>query len=583
VLQLPAQLSTRQRNQTAADAPASQPSRPTIAWWEPIVVGVVTMVVLSLITPRITAYLNPVTGDEPFYLMTAGTIWYHQTLNECQSYRNHEEAKIYPPFYGQAFAASGRVLPSDFPPDWQGWPPGIPYPLPPHPAQLVPPSRQCDTDPNAPLPADPTVGNELYSKHGLGLSLLVLPAYIIGDRLLTVYFLNLLAAILAANIYLLAREATGKLLPAILTWIAFSFTAPIMAYSFLIFPELPVALFIIYAFRRIRLWHNNWLQVAGIGFSIAFIPWMHYRFIPVSAALFLYYMWQENSQPTKQRFRNYIIMAAQVAASALLLMAFFYQRYQQITPNASDHAGSSDLAGTIRGAVGSLIDEQWGLFVAAPIFVLTIVGVIMMAMKKQQRKDLLWLAIVFLPYFGVIANYAQWWGEWCPPARYLTSVLPLLALPFALAIDSFKAVAYKIVYLAIYAVLLLTSFAVMYGFIYQPRWMYNQPSGQSSLLLFGLSEVLSKFQNRPPEMIGPDVAGHLPSFVVPYFAYGQGKEAGDLAVAAAWHASVLPITVIVIIVAISLGLYAFQQRPKRPARTQPVSASSTMPRLPEVG
>lgn len=585
MLQLPAQLTVRAKRPTPTVA-AEQTARPAIAWWEPVAIFAVTMIVLALISPRIMTYLNPVTGDEPFYLMTAGSIWYDHDINECNDYRLIRESKIYPAFYGQAYAATGRVDQSDFPAGWLGWPPGVPYPLPPHPAQIVPQSRQCNTDPNTPLPADPTVGHELYSKHGLGLSLLVLPAYVIGDRPLTVYFLNFLAAIIAANIYLFAREGTRRFWPALLTWLALSFTVPIMPYSFLIFPELPAALFVIYAFRRIRLWHNNWLQIVGIGFSIAFLPWLHYRFIPVSAALFLYYMWQENSMPTKERLRNYIIMAAQVAVSAVLLMAFFYQRYQQLTPNAADHAGSSDVAGTIRGAVGSLIDEQWGLFVSAPIYILAIVGIILMATKRQWRKDLLWLGIVFVPYFGVIANYAQWWGEWCPPARYLASVLPLMALPFAMVIDNFKAIVYRVAYLAIYAVLLLASYAVMYGFVYQPRWMYNQPTGQSALLQNGLAAIISNFNHQPVQVVGNQIAGHfLPSFVLPYFAYldpTNGKVLGDAAVAAAWKASFWPITIVVIIVIIGLGLAWLQDRPQRPARVQP-APTAPMSGLPEAG
>jgi len=164
-------------------------------------------------------------------------------------------------------------------------------------------------------------------------------------------------------------------------------------------------------------------------------------------------------------------------------------------------------------------------------------------------------------------------------------VLPLLALPFALAIDSFKAAAYKVIYLFIYAVLLLTSFAVMYGFIYQPRWMYNQPSfkGQSSLLVYGLSDVLSKITHQGPGVIADTVTSKLPNFVWPYFSYLDGKVQGDAAVAAAWQASVLPGFIIFLIVVISLGLYALQQRPRRPASVQPVSASSPMPGLPEAG
>ena len=62
-----------------------------------------------------------------------------------------------------------------------------------------------------------------------------------------VFLLNILGALVAVNIYLLARQGTGKLWPAMLTWVAFSFTVPLMPYSFLIFPELPAALLVIYA------------------------------------------------------------------------------------------------------------------------------------------------------------------------------------------------------------------------------------------------------------------------------------------------------------------------------------------------
>ena len=192
--------------------------RSEIRFWEPFVVFLVTLAVLLFFTQRVVAYLTPTTGDEPFYLMTAISILRDGDLNECNNYAQHDEAQLYPSFYSfdgtRAYAA--------FPSDWVGWR-GAPFPLPPHAGHIVPASRQC-SDNYLTYPVDyNNPRGELYSKHGLGLSVLVLPAFALGGRLSVVFFLNVLGALLAVNIYLLAREGTRKVLPAILTWVAFAF------------------------------------------------------------------------------------------------------------------------------------------------------------------------------------------------------------------------------------------------------------------------------------------------------------------------------------------------------------------------
>ena len=235
--------------------------------------------------------------------------------------------------------------------------------------------------------------------------------------------------------------------------------------------------------------------------------------------------------------------------------ALFYQRYQLPFPNPEDHAGISDVAGTMRGAAGLFLDQQWGLFVAAPIFILTIVGVILMAQSKPERREVFWVGVVALPYTLVIANYAQWWGEWCPPARYLAPVLPLLALPFAFVLDNIHSILYKV----IYGVLLLLSLLTTWGFLYQPQWVYNQPDGKSLLLLHGLPEIGSALGLPLGDI---NATRYLPSFVTPYFAYFKGHDLGDAAAQAAWRASIGPMIVIVGVVALCLILAYFGKRDK---------------------
>jgi hypothetical protein len=534
--------------------------------WEPFAVFLATFAALAAMIPQMVAHLDPVTGDEPFYLMTAISIMQDGDLNECNNYRARNEIQFYPAFYAGTNVAA-RLFPV-LPDGWQGWA-RAPYPLSPHPANLYPASREClSTNPSIALPADGS-RSELYSKHGLGMTLLVLPGFALGGRFGVMIFLAILAALLAANVYLLARESTGKMLPAALTWAAFALASPFFAYSFLIFPEMSAGLLVLYAFRRIRLWNNNPWQVAGIGACLAFLPWLHYRFLPLTLGLFIYFIYQDRIHHAGRRLMGYGLVLGQLVVSAALLMLFFYHRYGQIYPDTSDHAGISDFAGTLRGAVGLMLDEQWGLLIYAPIFILTFVGLFLMATKRAWRKDLLWIGIVIVPYYVLIANYAQWWGEWGPPARYLISVLPLLALPFALSLEWIKSVAYK----AIYGLLMAAGLIVTLAFAYQPQWMYNQPrpfcgstlfqQGMPQLMpwLFGSFNPAVLKCAETPLTVYP-VEEILPSFVAPYFMYAADKTGfyGDLASVTAWKASIGPAALFGFIVGVSLMLALWQGR-----------------------
>lgn len=545
------QLATRPVQQKSAELPRAQewPAKPSR--WESIFVFLVTMAVLSLFTPRIVSYLDPTTGDEPFYLMTAISLIKDGDLNECNNYINHDELLIYPSIYG--FSPNGSPY-VQFPSNWVGWR-GSPLPLPPHPAIISPASRQCSSNYRSyPVTYDNPSG-ELYSKHGLGLSLMVLPAFALGGRILVVFFLNMIGAFVAVNVFLLARESALKLGAALMTWIAFAFTVPQMPYSYLIFTELPAALLTIYAFRRIRMWNNNIFQTIGIGLCAAFLPWLHYRYAPICIGLAIYYIYQmrkHRDEPRNLRLRNTTVLVGIVGISAGLLLSMFYARYGTPWPNGSDHAGISDVAGTLRGAAGLFLDQQWGLLVAAPIFILAFVGVILMWISREWRRDLIWIGVTSILYFLLIANYAQWWGEWCPPARYLAPILPLFALPFAISLNNIKGVIYK----GLYGILMLFSLLTMWGFIYQPQWMYNQPIGtanaKSELFSKGLLALSTTL--KMPFINKIDLSHSLPSFVSPYFYYTQNKNSGDIASAMAWRDSLIPLAVITFIIFISLLL-----------------------------
>jgi hypothetical protein len=143
-------------------------------------------------------------------------------------------------------------------------------------------------------------------------------------------------------------------------------------------------------------------------------------------------------------------------------------------------------------------------------------------------------------------------------------VLPLFALPFAVTLDKIGGVIYR----TIYGVLVFLSLLTMWGFLYQPQWMYNQPvvsgalNGKSELLTKAFPTLATVFEM--PFLREIDLTGLFPSFVSPYFAYYMGAEYGDAAAAEAWRASWLPLAIIALIVFVSLLLArgAFRAQPQ---------------------
>ena len=193
-------------------------------------------------------------------------------------------------------------------------------------------------------------------------------------------------------------------------------------------------------------------------------------------------------------------------------LGYFYP-VQLHPPFWQDHAGSSGLAGTFIGLVGSLLDQQWGLLIHAPLLLLGFSGLLLMA--RRHRRELAWLAVIGMPYLLLIINYKQWWGEWCPPARYLAPLVPLLALPMARAIGALRRRPFLIVYTALAAL----SYGVMSAFAATPSLMYNHPVGRSNLLLWLIARG------------GPDLTALVPTLFV------ESEMERSLVLAAAWAAA----------------------------------------------
>ena len=423
-------------------------------------VALTFLLVVGLLMGHVMRRLDPVTGDEPFYLVTAGSILHDGDIDELNNWLWRDVDAWLPP--------------NPLPPDWQGWP---------RPARGFPPH------------ASQTIQPGLYSKHGLGVPVLIVGPLAAGGRVGVVLFYGLIGALVAANIYLLARALGAGAGPALAITAALALTNPLLSYSFLIFPELPAALLTIYAFRRLLAPSNTPLQALAVGLCLAVLPWLHARLALLAVALGVMALVRWARGQTRFSLR---LLLAPALASAAGLVGFYVYFYGRPWPNTQDHAGmTGSLAGWLNGVAGLLLDQQWGLLIHAPVYLLVAAGGV--ALARTRPAVLGWLLLVIVPYYAFIAAYNQWWGEWCPPARYLTTLAPLVAAPLA----ALWARGRPAVTVALVLLLSVPGLLVSVAFMLDPQVMYNHPTGRSALLLTLGARA------------GLDLVRFFPSFVVP--------------------------------------------------------------------
>jgi outer membrane protein assembly factor BamB len=85
---------------------------------------------------------------------------------------------------------------------------------------------------------------------------------------------------------------------------------------------------------------------------------------------------------------------------------------------------------------GTFFDSRFGLFVYTPVYLLVAVGIIAMFRtgRSSDKRLLLWMALLTVPYMLFIFTYEAWHGVWNPPARYLATFVALAAAPLAMAL-----------------------------------------------------------------------------------------------------------------------------------------------------
>jgi hypothetical protein len=233
------------------------------------------------------------------------------------------------------------------------------------------------------------------------------------------------AALLAREVRELARAWGSGEGPAEGAAWAVALSPPFIHFAGLVFTEVPAALAVAVALRRGRdLSSRRALDAVLVGTALAALPWLNVRYAVLSVLLFLFVI---SRRPPARAVAALIALGA---VSAIALVAYHEALYGFFDPRRVYGRRPELSPVTLPEALpGLLLDQEFGLLVYAPIFVLALPGFVLLT--RRDRRGGLAAATLVAATLLLAGSWPMWRGGWNPPSRFLLPVVPALALGLA--------------------------------------------------------------------------------------------------------------------------------------------------------
>ena len=232
-------------------------------------------------------------------------------------------------------------------------------------------------------------------------------------------------------------------------WLAVLSSAPFFFFTFAVYPETIAGLTVVAAVLLVvdggptanaapRRDLFRWL---GAGVAVAFLPWLSTKYLPMAVALVLVALgrlwWNgadRRQRTTARTLGRSVLVVMPFAVSVAAWLGFFAAVWGTPWPDAPYGGNAQTHPGRVPiGALGLLVDQEYGVLPNAPIYLVAFIGLAAMWRAGGVHRRLASeVTLILAALLGTVGGFHLWWGGSAPPGRPVVSGLPLLALPIAL-------------------------------------------------------------------------------------------------------------------------------------------------------
>jgi hypothetical protein len=265
-----------------------------------------------------------------------------------------------------------------------------------------------------------------YSVHGIGVPVLLAPGFAALGLFGVLLTEALISALLLHAIYQASLRITASPSASLFAVAGFGLTSPALFLSVSAYPELPAALVAALAVGRLldpepprAFAAFAWTLVLGA------LPFLHVKFLPLGGLLIAAFAYQFGRRARSSL--AWLSAGAAVSVGSFLLVTFL--TLGSFDPTASYGRQRIFLERVPLGIAGLLFDQEYGLLLHAPIYLLGFAGIVSLFRRNALLGAVSFLALLSVAIPG--AAHPLWSGGTSPPARFLFPALPLMTLAAA--------------------------------------------------------------------------------------------------------------------------------------------------------
>lgn len=427
-------------------------------------------------------------GDEPYYLLTANSLYQDLDINVANDYQEDDYRRFYPPeLYPKvrvgAYARFGKK------------------------------------------------GDEfIYPISQPGVSALILPWYALSQlfkgRMLIFVIKSSLAlwgALLGLQLYLLFNQLWHSERLSLGLWLLFSFTAPVFFFSFHVYPAVPIALFSVYIFRKaLEKKPLPTLQYVFCGMLLAAFPWFGLKYNMIFWPLLLlalYHFLRDHKAGWKALW--FLVPPLAATAGFYLYVHHLYGTFNPIAiyegvlspdkiQNFRDVMWQTPLMLRISSFFDYFLDQRDGLLLYSPWYFFALLGFI--EMFRRARKTLVAFVLLAGPFVFNYAFFAHRQGN-SPQGRVLA---PLIWMG-AVGVGYFILHNRKQLYGILFKSAVVLSLLILFLLLYQPAWLYQPTTHEYTFrgaeMFISLSNLHFYLPDLLPSFLKIDNLGYIPNYV----------------------------------------------------------------------
>jgi hypothetical protein len=314
--------------------------------------------------------------------------------------------------------------------------------------------------------------DKIYSAHGIGVPILMLPGYILGSTYGAFFTMNIVSAILTVIMFsLLCYVSKNRILSVGISFL-FSFTMPLVFYSYQIYAELPAAMIVLYLFYVISSDGKDTMTLNRniiIGILLLCLPWIHVRYIYFVVLLLAYLLY-------KAGYKKTLIPIGMSVVSFCLLMYYMKSCFGEMSISAQYTDIGSSIKWPVEGIFGNMIDSRFGLLLYSPFYIFVPAGLYFL--YKKDKKLFYWWMVFVVPFIVGVSSFYHWHGGCCPPLRYIVPVIPLFAVPLGCILSEYR----SYVFYAVFTGLVYIGFVVKNIISVNTLLMVNYEYSDSGIL-----------------------------------------------------------------------------------------------------